>query len=274
MSFINKNYTNLLIESIKKDRWILIGLFAVIFFLVFITGIAFPVDDLSGLQGFDEMLENPILQVLLGPLVSLSSLQGWFAVGWFSISWWIGVPFALYLGIQIFSIEISQGTADHLLTAPVSRREILVTRYVSSALKLLTIPLANFLAIYLTYLALNIEFPYVDAIGVIFIDYVFFLTTMSFTLFISLLLVEIKRSVMLTGAIYIFSYFLQTFGSLNPDLKIFKSLSIFEARPFIDIYVNSATEKILPNLAILVVLSLLLLGMSYFVIERVEIRKR
>jgi ABC-type transport system involved in multi-copper enzyme maturation permease subunit len=274
MSFINKTHSNLVIESIKRDRWLLIGLFVVVFFIVFLTGIAFPTDDLNTLQGFEEMLDNPIFQVILGSLISLSSLQGWFALGWFSISWWIGIPFALYLGIQIFTNEIAQGTADHLLTAPVSKREIIVTRYISSALKLLIMPLTTFLAIFLTYFTLNIDFPLLDTIGIITIDYIFFLTAMSLTLFISLLLVEIKLSLLLTGAFYIFSYFFQTFGGLNPDLKIFKSLSIFEVRPYIDIYVNSATEKVLPNLAILVVLSLILFAISYFIIEKVEIRKR
>jgi ABC-type transport system involved in multi-copper enzyme maturation permease subunit len=271
---INKTHTNLFIESVKRDRWFLIGLFAVVFSIVFLTGIAFPANDPTSLQGFEEMLENPIFQVLIGSLASLSSLQGWFALGWFSISWWVGIPIALYLGIQIFSNEIAQGTADHLLTAPVSRREILVTRYISSALKLLTIPITTFLGILLSYISLNIDLPLIDTIGVITIDYLFFLTAMSLTLFISLLLVEIKRSLLLPGAFYIFSYFFQTFGGLNPDFEIFKSLSIFEARPVMEIYVTSATEKILPNLTILVVLSGFLFVISYFIIDRVEIRKR
>ena len=226
MAFIDKKHVNLFIKFIKKDRWLLIGLFSVIFVIISLTGIAFPVDDPSMLQGFEEMLENPIFQFFFGFLVSLSSLQGWFAIGWFSYSWWIGIPFAFYLGIQIFSIEIAQGTADHLLTAPVSRREILVIRYVSAALELLMIPLSTFLGISLTFLLLNIDFPLVDTIGVIALDYMFFLTAMTFMLFISLIFVEIKRSLLLTGVFYIFSYFFQIFGSLNPDIDFLRSFSI------------------------------------------------
>lgn len=274
MSFINKAHTNLFIKSIKKDRWLLIGLFAGIFITLFVLGITFPADDPSTLEGFDEIMDNPIFQVLLGSLVSLSSLEGWFAMGWFSMSWWIGIPFALYLGIQIFTNEIAQGTADHLLTAPVSRREVLVIRYFSAALELLMMSLATFLGISLTFLFLNINFPLLDTIGVISLDYVFFLTAMTLTLFISLILVEIKRSLLLTGVVYVFSYFFQMLGSLNPDLEILRSFSIFETRPVIEIFVTSATEKILPNFGILIVLSGLLFIISFFIIERVEIRKR
>lgn len=274
MSFINKARTNLFIMSIKKDRWLLIGLFAGIFITVFTLGMTFPADNLTQLQGFDELLENPIFQVFLGSLVSLSSLQGWFAMGWFSMSWWIGIPFALYLGIQIFTNEIAQGTADHLLTAPVSRREVLVIRYFSAALELLMMALSTFLGIFLSFLFLNIDFPLLDTIGVITLDYVFFLTAMTFTLFFSLILVEIKRSLIVTGVVYVLSYLFQTFGSLNPDLEILRNFSIFETRPLMEIFVTSATEKFLPNFGILIVLSGLLFVISFFIIERVEIRKR
>ena len=131
----------------------------------------FPADNPTQLQGFDELLENPIFEIFLGSLISLSSLQGWFAMGWFSVSWWIGIPFALYLGIQIFTNEIAQGTADHLLTAPVSRREVLAIRYFSAALELLMMSLSTFLGIYLSFLFLDIDFPLLDTIGVIIIDY-------------------------------------------------------------------------------------------------------
>jgi ABC-type transport system involved in multi-copper enzyme maturation permease subunit len=274
MSFITKIHTNLFIKAIKKDRWLLIGLFAGIFITVFVLGMTFPADNPTQLQGFDELLENPIWQVFLGSLVSLSSLQGWFAMGWFSASWWIGIPLALYLGIQIFTNEIAQGTADHLLTAPVSRREVLVVHYVSAALELLMMPLSTFLGISLTFLLLNIDFPILDTISVITLDYVFFLTAMTLTLFFSLILVEIKRSLLLTGVFYVFSYFFQVVGSLNPDLEILRSISIFETRPVIEIFVTSATEKILPNVGILIVLSSLFFILSFFIIERVEIRKR
>ncbi|MFX0183202.1 MAG: ABC transporter permease subunit [Candidatus Hodarchaeota archaeon] len=274
MPFINNAHLNLLIKSIKKDRWLLIGLFVGIFLLVFIVGVTFPADDPNQLQGFEELLENPIYQVIIGSLVSLSSLKGWFVMGWFSYSWWIGIPFALYLGIQIFTNEIAQGTADHLLTAPVSRREVLVIRYISAALELLMMPLSSFLGVFLTFLLLNIDFPLLDTIGVITIDYVFFLTAMTLTLLISLIFVEIKRSLILTGVVFVISYFFQTFGSLNPDLEILRSFSIFETRPVVEIFVTSATDKILPNFTILIVLSGLLLAFSFFIIERVEIRKR
>ncbi len=274
MSFINKTHVNLFIKPIKKDRWLLIGLFIGIFFTVFLVGITFPADDPNQLQGFDELLENPVWQGFLGSLINLSTLQGWFAMGWFSISWWIGIPFALYLGIQIFANEITQGTADHLLTAPVSRREVLVIRYVSAALELLMIPLSTFLGISLTFLFFNINFPLLDTISVVTLDYVFFLTAMSFTLFFSLILVDIKHSLILTGVIYIISYLFQVFGSLNPDLEILRDFSIFETRPLVEIFVTSATEKILPNFSILIVLSCLLFVISFFIIERVEIRKR
>jgi len=274
MLFINKAHSNLFIQFIKKDRWLLIGLFLGIFITVLILGITFPADDLTQLQGFDELLGNPIFEIFLGSLISLSNLQGWFAMGWFSVSWWIGIPFGLYLGIQIFTHEIAQGTADHLLTAPVSRREVLAIRYFSAALELLMMSLSIFLGIYLSFLFLDIDFPLLDTIGVITLDYLFFLTAMTLTLFFSLILVEIKRSLIVTGIIYISSYFFQAFGSLNPDLKILRSFSIFEARPLMEIYVTSATEKILPNFGILIVISGLLFMISFFIIERVEIRKR
>ena len=274
MSFINKAHANLFFMSIKKDRWLLIGLFTGIFITVFTLGMTFPADDLTQLQGFDELLENPIFQVFLGTLVSLSSLQGWFAMGWFSVSWWIGIPFAFYLGIRIFTNEIAQGTADHLLTAPISRREVLIIRYFSAALELLMMALSTFLGVFLSFLFLNIDFPLLDTIGVITLDYVFFLTAMTFTLFFSLILVEIKRSLIVTGVVYVLSYLFQTFGNLNQDLEILRSFSIFETRPLIEIYVTSATEKILPNLSILIVLSGLFFVISFFIIKRVEIRKR
>ncbi|MFX0171418.1 MAG: ABC transporter permease subunit [Candidatus Hodarchaeota archaeon] len=274
MSFIKKTHTNLFIKSIKKDRWLLIGLFVGVFITVFILGMTFPVGDPNLLQGFDELLDNPAWQALLGSLVSLSSLQGWFAMGWFSVSWWLGIPFALYLGIQIFASEISQGTADHLLTAPVSRREVLVIRYVSAALELLLMPLATFLGITLSFLLLDIDFPLVETLGVVTLDYVFFLTAMTVTLFVSLILIEIKRSLLLTGVIYVFFYIFQVLGSLNPDLEILRNFSIFETRPVVEIFVTSTTEKILPNFGILIVLSGLFFVLSFFIIERLEIRKR
>jgi len=258
-------------QFIKKDRWLIIGLIAVLVLFIVLIGVVYPTEGEGAV--FDEILENPLYEALLGPaLASLGSLEGWLASLWLSWTWWVGLPLAIYLSLRIFAVEISQGTADNLFVAPVSRKEVILTRYFTSCLVLLIVPVSSFAGILGTYLYFGKQFPLEEALGIAVVDYLFIVAALSITVLVSIVLVEMGKTLIMVGGFYLISYFGQTLGSISEDLQLLRDFSIFQTRPIMEIFVFSATDKILPSAVLLVVITIVTLLASLIIVEKVEIK--
>ncbi|MFW9991883.1 MAG: hypothetical protein ACFFD4_07465 [Candidatus Odinarchaeota archaeon] len=267
-----KNHVLLAKQFIKRDGMLIIGVLIGLTLTIAFVGVVYPGEGEA--EGLDEMVQSPLYQAMLGPmLASLGSLEGWLGMGWLSWSWWVGLPLAFYLGLRIFTLEIAQGTADNLFVAPVSRKEIILTRYLTSCLIIFTVPVSGFIGAIITYLYLGEQLPLGEMLGVVAVDYLFYVAALSLTVLVSVMLVEMGRTIVVVGAFYLASYFSHTIGSMNEDLQLLQDFSIFQARPIMEIFINSATDNVLPNSLLLVALAAILLAASLIIAEKVEIRR-
>jgi len=275
MNLLNNAKIQLMWKFIKKDLYILLGMFVIIFVLIFWVGIMFPeVSDNGFYDALNELLKNPLYEFLIGPVISITSIRGWIALGWLSYSWWIGLPLGIYLGVRILSIEVSQGTADQLIVTPISREVILLSRYFISLIELLFIPCASTIGIVVTFIFINEEIPYSNLIAVFLLDYFFFIAVLTITVFFSIILIDLRKIILIVAGFYFVSFFSFTFGGMNPDFEILKNLSIFRTRNVVDVFVTSVTTDVIPNLVFLSIFILVFLILSYFWINHVEIKSR
>ncbi len=275
MKFLNKANLQLMWKFMKKDLYILVGMSILIFILIFWVGIMFPeVNDIGFYDALNELLKNPLYEFLIGPIISITSIRGWIALGWLSYSWWIGLPLGIYLGVRILSIEVSQGTADQLFVTPISRKAILLSRYTTSLIELLFIPCASTIGIIVTFIFINENIPYSSLIAVFLLDYFFFVAILTVTVFISIILLDLRKVILVVAGFYFGSFFSFTFGGMNPDFNFLRDLSIFRTRNVIDVFVTSVTTDVIPNLIILSIFIMVFLILSFIWINRVEIKSR
>jgi len=265
------------LKYLKRDKFLLIGVFLLIFILIYWLGLMFPQEgDPSFLEGLEGLLENPLYQFLIGPAISVTTIKGWLALGWLSYSWWVGLPLGIYLGVKVLAMDLNQGTADQLFVTPVSRRIILISRTAIALLESLIVPVSSSIGIITVYLVFDKEnpLPMEELILIFLLDYFFILVVIFLTIFMSLIITELRKIILLISGYYFGSFFMLTFSGMSQDFEFLRDFSIFKTRPVVDVFINSNLDEVVPDLLFLLLLSLILFTTCIILIDRIEIRSK
>lgn len=264
------------LKFLKRDKFLLIGIFLLIFVLIYWLGLMFPQGgDPSFLEGMEALLENPLYQFLIGPAISISTINGWVALGWLSYSWWVSLPLGIYLGVRIFALDLNQGTADQLIVTPVSRRSILISRSITALMESLVLPVSSTIGIIAVYFVFVEEPLPIEELSIIFLlDYLFITGIIFLTVFLSLIISELRKTILIISGYYFGSFFMLTFSGMNEDFRYLQDFSIFKVRPVVDVFINANFSDVGGHLLFLFLLTLVLFVASVVLVERIEIKSK
>lgn len=149
----------LLKQQVKQEWLSLLVWSGVIALLLFYTVYLFKAMSPS-LEGLEELIGSMPegMRAIYGGNVSIRTLPGFLQA--FGFGSWIQIPVLIYTGLFAVSIatrEIDRRTMEFLLALPVSRWEVIASRWGGMALALGLLHLAQFLAVLLGVLAMGEE---------------------------------------------------------------------------------------------------------------------
>lgn len=157
-----------------------------------------------------------------------SSIEGFMSVQLFSFIWPI---MALILAISLASAavagEVEKGTIEILLSQPISRIKIFLGKYLAAIFSLLGFVLIPIYSI-IFFCALY-DIPYIakNYLSISILSFLFGLSVLAISYFISSLISEKGRSSFLVGAVLIIMYVLNIISNLKENLSDLKYASLF-----------------------------------------------
>jgi ABC-2 type transport system permease protein len=252
----------------EKGRGAIIAT-VILFFYVFWIGTMYPeVSKLS--DAYSSLIENPAMKAFLGDAaVSLTSYGGFLGIEIFS---YMGIVLGGYIAFMTASFiagEIEQKTSEMLLSLPVKRETIVLSRYA------VIIPVALLMSIGILggavagaeYINEDIKLDtYVNA-GIVLT--VFVLATGSISLFISSMLSDSKQAALASLGLFILMYFTENIGSMVKSIEAIRSLCLFHYIHPSELLMSGTMNW--NDLGVLVVVAVLFLGLAVLNFRRREI---
>lgn len=226
---------NIFFKTLRDKRFFILGWSLGLLFLGFVMTSFFP--SFNGGQ-IDELLETlpPALQGLVGNLQDWRELPGYIGSQVFDIRLPIFVSIlSILLAIGLTVAEEDKGQLRTLIALPVSRRKIVLGKWVAIVAICFVASLASLLGVELGLLAINES---VDQMVLVRLGlFTWLLVTALATMIFAIGLATGKRAIT-TGVAIIFavgSFLLSTFAQAVDWLKDYEFLSFFYYFPAVDI---------------------------------------
>lgn len=225
-----------LLKNSLKERWLSSLTFAVGLFFYCWTIVAILPMMLVGptMVEFEKILSQfpkELLSLLAGGGIDISqffTVEGFVSFELFSL-WWIIIVggFAINLALGIVAKDTSEGTIELLMSNPLKRETIVITRLISSSLILF------FLAFFTTYVFklfcifndISLSFIVLTIVGLY--GWLFFEVILLFTFFLTIVLKEGGKATLFSFLFLLSSHILNALGSMHKIIDSFRPLSIF-----------------------------------------------
>lgn len=166
---------------------------------------------------------------------SFGNIESLLASKHFSMVWPImAIVLAISIANYLIVNEIDKGTAESLMSLPVKRSKIFISRYYGGIILLLIFNILSIFCIFPLASLHNVDFIWQNNITLFFGSFIFTWACYSIALFISTIFSEKGKANMTYGGIILVSYFINILASLKDNLSNLKYFSIFN-------YYNSET---------------------------------
>lgn len=163
-----------------------------------------------------------------GENMQFATFDGFISVEYFNQMWVIVMAaFSVSIATGSIAAEIENGTMELLLSQPVSRFSILVTRHIFFAMGVLTLIAATFIPIALGAPAVGGDLRYFGLLALVIPSFLFFMAIGSITMFFSALVSSRGRAIFISLGIIIFCYALDILAKINDTVGHFHFLSVF-----------------------------------------------
>lgn len=188
----------------------------------------YPIKEMMTL--FDKFPQE-FLSLLAGGGMNLeifSTIEGFISLEFLALWWLIIVGgYALSSAIGVVAKELEEGTLETLLSQPIKRWEIIVTRFVLNAIYLafLSFFTVGCLAFFGNIYDIKLNISGLIIAG--FAGFLFFLLMFTFTLFLSLILKDRGKAVIISLTFFIVSHLLNAFSDFTKTIERFRPLSLF-----------------------------------------------
>ena len=158
----------------------------------------------------------------------LFSTEGFWSAEFLQL-WWIVIVGGLLMAYAagLVAKDMDQGTIEVVLTQPVSRVSLVLSRFAGLAVYALALVLITVVAILVTTLIFGMELKTAGLFAVGVNALIFLLTIASITLLISVIVSGRGRAVVWGVAVVLVSHLLNALGTLNETVKEFGWLSLF-----------------------------------------------
>ena len=221
-----------LFRQTLKDKAMGAAIAAVLLF-VFMIYVCYMFSQVTQMDGIQEMLSNPAIQALIGKTATLATFEGFLTLFSFSYMGLIIGGYIAFVAASFMAGEIEQKTIDLLLSLPLKRERLLLTRYAVLVPIVVVLMIALLVATYVGAMAAgkSTSFEWV-AIGLAYMG-LFSLAFGAIAMLISALQSDGRQAALLSIGVLFVMYFLETIGSTIPGLEAITGLSLFH-------YVNSS----------------------------------
>jgi ABC-2 type transport system permease protein len=220
----------LILQTLKDKRKSLI-IYSISNILLLWMFVAFFKSLQGQFEGINDLLKSypeTFLKAFNIENFNFSTIESFISAEQFSITWPIMVVLSyISFGASIIANEVEQGTMDILLSLPISRIKLFISRYIAGIVSLLlftsisVFPIIPFARLY------GIPYQTSHFITLFFICLLFGWTVLSISIFFSSLFSEKGKVFSIAGGILIVMYILNVFAGLKENMKNLHYFSFF-----------------------------------------------
>ncbi|MHB8362756.1 MAG: ABC transporter permease subunit [Patescibacteria group bacterium] len=167
--------------------------------------------------------------------------------------------------------EIEDKTIGLILSLPISRFKIFISKYISGLIAILIFIIFAILLIIPVALIENFKYSQMDIYLISVLTFVFGLSILSFSFFISSIFSNRGKSTMVISSVVFIMYVFNVVYSLSSSLKVLKYFSIFYYYNINSIIQNGSMKILYIIVFLSVFVIFLVLGIFYFLKRDIEI---
>lgn len=241
----------------------------ILFAFVFWMGTFYPEVAKMG-DVYTELMENPAMKALIGNSVAtLTTFEGFMSIELFSYMGLIFGGYVAFLAASFIAGEIEQKTGDLLFSLPVSRTDIVVSRFAVIAIISVLITAAMIAGAVLSAMYINVSVSLEHFGYMMLFTSALTIAAGSIAMLISTFLSDSKQAALASLGVFILMYFTETIGSTVEGLNAIRSLSLFHYVSASDILVSHNVEWI--DLGVLIAVAVVFLALSVVNFNRRDI---
>jgi ABC-2 type transport system permease protein len=160
--------------------------------------------------------------------VNIFTVEGMLSYYFLAI-WWIVIiaGFAIAFATGIVSKEMDEGTIEFLLTEPISRASVILTRFAALAFYILVLIVVTLGSIALLALVYDVEIKSARLVGVGLVGFALLLTVSAYTLLFSVIFKGRGKAVAWSVVIIFVTHLINALSGLNKTVKELRFLSLF-----------------------------------------------
>jgi len=195
---------------------------------------------LAANPAFNDLLNNPVYQALLGGASDMSTYQGFFSIELFVIVEFLMLFLAVFLPVRIISTEVEKNTLDIALSYPIPRWHFLAQKYLVYISQMIFIPVGIIISAVVTTEGLNYlndeglivlatpaTFNYEGLLLSAFAMFILFFSLGALSLLAAALFLESGRSLTAAGILCIGMWIINSIGGLVENLNFLQDFSFF-----------------------------------------------
>jgi beta-exotoxin I transport system permease protein len=235
------------------------------------TSLTVNTRDMVAEGAYDKMLENPIMKAFVGEGIDIYSAKGFLYIELFgSFTMYIIIYFIIqYAGA--FCSEMETKTIDILLSAPLRRRYLFISRYLSWVVLSLIFIVSWILCITLGVRAIGkgAEVPFGDIARTMFSFLPFILSVQSLCMLTSVLTNESRKAYGISLGIYFGMYFFEVINGISEKLNFLKYFTLLHYTDPGQVFIDG----VIPwgSTLVLIAVAILLFAAGLFVFERKDL---
>lgn len=186
-------------------------------------------ENLANLQALWDSYPESIRKAFGGENMQFASFDGFLSVEYFSQMWpIIMIAFSVSIATGAIAAEIEKGTMELLLSQPVTRRAVIVTRHLFFELGLIILIAASILPVMIGAPMVDGDISNAALLAFVVPSLLFYTAIGSVTFAFSTLFSSRGRAIFVSLGLIIFSYALDILAKVNETFSDFHFLSIFK----------------------------------------------
>jgi ABC-2 type transport system permease protein len=221
---------------------------------------------------YDKLMKHPLMKTFIGDLgVDMYSVKGFMSFELFSsLTLFIIIYFLVQYG-GAFSSEMENRTIDLILSTPLSRRRLFISRYLSwLAVNLIVMASWTFfMHAGVVSIGKSAEAPLADIAQTTFLFLPFALTVQGFCMLASVAANDSRKAYGITFGVYYGMYFLRIISVLSERLSFLRYFTIFQYWDYNSVFVGGVVRW--GGIALLTFLSIGLFVAGVVVFERKDL---
>jgi ABC-2 type transport system permease protein len=242
---------------------------ALLFVYIFFLATFYPQMESMG-DVYTTLMDNPTFKALLGDdMFAVTTFSGYMGVEAFSYMGIVLGAYIAFLAASFVAGEIEQKTSDLLLSLPVSRANVVISRFLSMILPVALIMVAILVGVYAgaLYIGEQVQIEWF-ALAMLFMG-VFTLAVGAASLFLSALMSDARKSALISVGVLLAMYLVESIGAMVTSIDWARRLSLFHYLKVNTIAVTHAVNW--GNMAVLLAVIIVFLALAVLAFRKRDI---